>query len=52
MGLYTEREGADNRECLHFASKYFLVQSAFGDNKDWHRVHDKCIPERGYCNDL
>ncbi|MDY6451138.1 hypothetical protein [Acinetobacter faecalis] len=48
--VYSEKEGKANSECSNIASTAFPVQSATGDNKNWHKIHDKCMRERGYRN--
>lgn len=48
--IYSEKGGKANSECSNIASTAFPIQSATGDNKNWHKIHDKCMRERGYRN--
>ncbi len=51
MDLYTvKKEGEANGECSKLASKYYPVLSSNGDNTQWHKLHNKCMREKGYNN--
>ena len=48
--IYSEKEGEANGECSKLASKYYPVLSSNGDNTQWHKLHNKCMREKGYNN--